>query len=295
MTNAETNTLILRAQSGDIAARNAVVVAHMGLVGHVLRQYRSQHQDRADLMQIGALALMHAIGKFDVSRHLCLSTYASWWIWAGFQRWYRTTGRGVVVPPVDAPGSCANVAILSPGQPGQGIRDGADLLGIDYDTPEVLYESRDRIARCRSEVLGCHEWTPLQRDIIERRLLNEDPDTLDALARDHGVSRERIRQRQVRVEWFICRHFGVLSPAHSKKQRRTPEILMAFVRSLPDGATHYTAALTRDRNNTTAAIRIWGSWDAALRVAGRTPRRLRAPQQHRGGNTRRTNTERTAA
>lgn len=38
-----------------------------------------------------------------------------------------------------------------------------------------------------------------ERDIIQRRRLKDDPDTLEDLSRDYGISRERVRQIEVRA------------------------------------------------------------------------------------------------
>lgn len=38
-----------------------------------------------------------------------------------------------------------------------------------------------------------------ERDIIQRRRLKDDPDTLDDLSKDYGISRERVRQIEVRA------------------------------------------------------------------------------------------------
>jgi RNA polymerase sigma-32 factor len=52
----------------------------LGLVGQLVRTYLPNGMDARDLFQEGAIGLLHAIRRFDPSRGVRLSTYASFWI-----------------------------------------------------------------------------------------------------------------------------------------------------------------------------------------------------------------------
>ncbi len=75
--------LVRRAQAGDTAARNRLVTHTMRAVlraaASARRRY-AQELDIADLTQAGALGLMHAIDKFDLTRGVMFLTYAGHWI-----------------------------------------------------------------------------------------------------------------------------------------------------------------------------------------------------------------------
>ena len=69
-------TLITRAQSGDEAAMEKLVVDNMGLVRTVAVKFRDRGTEFEDLMQIGTLGMIKAIHSFDTSRGTAFSTYA---------------------------------------------------------------------------------------------------------------------------------------------------------------------------------------------------------------------------
>ena len=68
--------LITRAQSGDEAAMEKLVVDNMGLVRTVAVKFRDRGTEFEDLMQIGTLGMIKAIHSFDTSRGTAFSTYA---------------------------------------------------------------------------------------------------------------------------------------------------------------------------------------------------------------------------
>ena len=69
-------TLITRAQSGDEAAMEKLVVDNMGLVRTVAVKFRDRGTEFEDLMQIGTMGMIKAIHSFDTSRGTAFSTYA---------------------------------------------------------------------------------------------------------------------------------------------------------------------------------------------------------------------------
>lgn len=64
----------------DIEARNAVVIANLGLVRPVAKGYRGRGLDLDDLIQCGYLGLIRAAETFDPGRGYRFSTYAHFWI-----------------------------------------------------------------------------------------------------------------------------------------------------------------------------------------------------------------------
>ena len=76
ITEEETQNLLLAAQAGDFAARERLCGAHMGLVGSIVRRFRSSGRERDDLFQVGCLGLLKSIDRFDPSYQVCFSTYA---------------------------------------------------------------------------------------------------------------------------------------------------------------------------------------------------------------------------
>ena len=72
-----TNTqLILRAQAGDEAAMEELVVLNMGLVRSLAIRFRDRGTEMEDLIQIGTIGMIKAIRSFDLERGTTFSTYA---------------------------------------------------------------------------------------------------------------------------------------------------------------------------------------------------------------------------
>ena len=55
--------------------------------------------------------------------------------------------------------------------------------------------------------------TDRERRIIECRILSEDPPTLEALGREMGVSKERVRQLEVRARTKLRGELAQFQPA----------------------------------------------------------------------------------
>ncbi len=68
--------LIRRSQEGDKAAREILVEENLGLVHHVVKRFLGRGVEAEDLFQIGAIGLVKAVDRFDISFGVRFSTYA---------------------------------------------------------------------------------------------------------------------------------------------------------------------------------------------------------------------------
>lgn len=68
------------AQAGDAKARQRLVEANMRLVINIAKSYRCRSVSLEDLVQEGAIGLMHAVERFDPEKGFRFSTYATHWI-----------------------------------------------------------------------------------------------------------------------------------------------------------------------------------------------------------------------
>lgn len=71
-----TEELICRSQEGDKEARETLIEENMGLIHHVVKRFLGRGVEAEDLFQIGAIGLMKAIERFDLSFGVRFSTYA---------------------------------------------------------------------------------------------------------------------------------------------------------------------------------------------------------------------------
>lgn len=80
LTQEEEMVLTRAAQSGDQRARQRLIEANMRLVINIAKAYRSRTIPMEDLVQEGAIGLMHAVNRFDPDKGYRFSTYATHWI-----------------------------------------------------------------------------------------------------------------------------------------------------------------------------------------------------------------------
>ena len=85
-------TSIQKAQTGDKIARDALVTGNLGLIYMVIKRFGGRGYEQEDLFQIGAIGLIKAIDKFDVTRELSFSTYAVPMIIGEIKRFLRDDG-----------------------------------------------------------------------------------------------------------------------------------------------------------------------------------------------------------
>ena len=87
-----TSVLIARSQAGESEAREVLIESNLGLVRHIVRRFSGRGYDLEDLFQIGAIGLIKAIDKFDLSLGLKFSTYAVPMITGEIKRFIRDDG-----------------------------------------------------------------------------------------------------------------------------------------------------------------------------------------------------------
>jgi RNA polymerase sigma-B factor len=97
---AESDKLLLRKyhEEGDLAAREQLIEQYMSLVRSLARRYSYRGEQLDDLVQIGSIGLIKAIDRFDLTRGVELTTYATPNIIGEIKRHFRDKGWSVRVP-----------------------------------------------------------------------------------------------------------------------------------------------------------------------------------------------------
>jgi RNA polymerase sporulation-specific sigma factor len=85
----EQTELIVLAQNGDIEAKEKLVKANLRLIYSVAKRFAYCGKEMEDLFQIGAIGLLKAIDKFDLSYQVAFSTYAVPMIMGEMRRYIR--------------------------------------------------------------------------------------------------------------------------------------------------------------------------------------------------------------
>jgi RNA polymerase primary sigma factor len=79
-------------------ARDELVRANARLVISIAKRYQNLGLPLMDLIQEGNIGLMRAIDRFEPSRRLRLSTYATWWVRQAINRAVANQGRAIRLP-----------------------------------------------------------------------------------------------------------------------------------------------------------------------------------------------------
>ncbi len=207
LTREEEYELAAAAKSGNAKALNTLARANLPFVVSVARKFTSRGTRLDDLVQEGNIGLMKAIEHFDPSKNVRFATYAVWWIRAYITR-YLKDNRSQVRGGEAARGIMSDVSLDAP------IEDDSDMAYIDRiedtasDAPDVAFmklERDEEVSLALQKVkkrIGDLGW-----DIVQERLTQDKPRTLEELGARWGVSRERVRQVELKTKTFLERYF----------------------------------------------------------------------------------------
>lgn len=85
-------------EEGDMDAREKLVMSHLNLVRFIANKFKNRGEPIDDLIQVGYLGLLKAIDRFDPSRGLEFTTFATPTIMGEIKRHFRDKGWSVRVP-----------------------------------------------------------------------------------------------------------------------------------------------------------------------------------------------------
>jgi len=231
-------SILKKRRRGYQKVRRELAEANLRLVVSIAKNYRNRGLPFADLIQEGNRGLMRAVDKYEYRRGFKFGTYATWWIRQGVQRALADHARTVRVPchqigliakmerkrselaaTIGREPTPEEVALalgiteaetrslrtvgrqpVSLHEPigGDGERALEDFLSdtntINPGETVDLRLLKERI----NEVL--RSLAPREREVIELRFGLKDgtPKTLDEVAKQYGITRERIRQIEAR-------------------------------------------------------------------------------------------------
>ncbi len=239
LTADEEKELAIRFAAGDRIARNKIIEANLRLVVSIAKRYNNYSLPLIDLIEEGNLGLIKAVERFRPEKGFRFSTYASWWIRQSIERALVNQGRTVRLPVhvaselskmlrvarelgqgLDREPTLLEIAITL-GKPVSHVQHLQELntrncslekpLGAegDYHLLDTLADTSGETPQSRldSEDLSVQisVWiaslTEHERKILILRfgLGDEEPQTLEAIGKRFGVTRERIRQIEART------------------------------------------------------------------------------------------------
>ncbi len=225
------------AKQGDFQARQTMIERNLRLVVNIAKHYVNRGMALLDLIEEGNLGLMHALEKFDPERGFRFSTYATWWIRQNIERAIMNQSRTIRLPVHVIKDlniilrAKRHLEAFSEREPAP--EDVAHLLDRPVEDVRRTLQFNERMASLDAPLdidpmlsIGesiaddqnpgpelrieqaeiqtyVQEWmaqlSDKQRSVIERRygLNGREACTLEELARDLSITRERVRQIQL--------------------------------------------------------------------------------------------------
>ena len=237
LTPKEELALTRRVKLGEFAARQQMIERNLRLVVNIAKKYLNRGMPLLDLIEEGNLGLMHALDKFEPERGFRFSTYATWWIRQNIERAIMNQSRTVRLPVhvIKELNVCQrawrHIETQGEGEPSMAdvahlvdkpVEDVRRILGLnerlvsldaplDIDPSLTISEAiPDEQCQMPEDMLQTaqveryvHRWLDQLNDkhrwVVERRfgLNGYEVNTLEELADDLDITRERVRQIQL--------------------------------------------------------------------------------------------------
>ncbi|MEA5050374.1 MAG: RNA polymerase sporulation sigma factor SigK [Oscillospiraceae bacterium] len=171
-----------RMRAGDPAARDELIRRNMRLVVHIVKKYYAGPGEQDDLVSVGTIGLIKAVGTYRDGRGTRFSTYASRCIENEILMQFRQSKKAQntvsISDPLDTDADGNTLSIL-------------DVVAAEGEIGDALEHSCDA---ARAVGLVQRVLTPRERRITELRygLSGQPPLTQQAVAKRLGISRSYV-------------------------------------------------------------------------------------------------------
>src|SRR5581483_11445878 len=185
--DAETPDLVLRAQSGDTAAREQLIGNLLPLVSALARRFRTEGLDQTDLIQEGIVGLLRALERYDPQRGVPFAAYATWWIRQALQDARSDFIRPFRLPPKAlrqlSQLKSEHQRIYQAEQRSAGVAELAQRTNIDLEQANALAVADARVRSLDEPVDASHDEVGSLGDLLADPLSSAAyEDVIDAVA-----------------------------------------------------------------------------------------------------------------
>lgn len=220
--------------TGDPEVRDQLIVSHLNLVRFLASKFKNRGEPLDDLIQVGTIGLIKAIDRFDPSRGLEFTTYATPTILGEIKRHFRDKGWSVRVPrrlqELSAKVNQANDELTNELSRSPSVEEIAKRVGASVDDVLEAMESSSAYSSVPLEGGGSSDDDDAPSVIdhyatedenlaaSDDRIVLEDA-IRDFSPREKGVIRMRFFEGMTQVE--IAERLGISQVQVSRLLRRT--------------------------------------------------------------------------
>jgi RNA polymerase primary sigma factor len=232
LTAAEEVELAKKIERGDRQAKERMINSNLRLVVHIARRYAGHGVPLGDLVQEGVIGLNRAAEKFDWRKGFKFSTYATWWIRQACQRAVANQSKTIRIPvhvderrkkiarvrqqfetkhgrepTLKELAKAAGMSLTHAREALEAVEasvslntrvgDGDAELGELFSDPASVDPEEAAAVSLRSRAVrqALTKLPERERRIIELRFgFDGDQMPLEAIGRELGITRERVRQ-----------------------------------------------------------------------------------------------------
>jgi len=230
--------LAQRIEQGDALARNQMIEANLRLVVKIAKRYMNRGLPFLDIIEEGNIGLIKAVERFKIDKECRFSTYATWWIRQSIERALINQSRTIRLPVHVSDDinrmvkTSRELASQSQGEVdpselaeamGTNINHVRRLMSLirktysiehpmgengDYSLIDTIEDTSTVVSSTQAENKDTMSHigrffaslTPTEKKILILRfgLNDKEPQTLETIGQELGVTRERIRQIEVK-------------------------------------------------------------------------------------------------
>lgn len=231
--------LARKIEKGDKGARNTMIESNLRLVVKIAKRYMNRGLPFLDLIEEGNLGLIKAVERFNLAKECRFSTYATWWIRQSIERSLVNQARTIRLPvhvsddisrmlriargltqELHREPAVEEIAVAMKTKVAY-VRRLMTLLrrtcsietplgeGNDYLLIDTIEDNSMVSPSLQLENISCYgeisahfdQLTETEQKILALRfgLDDNEPQTLDTIGQQFGVTRERIRQIEVKA------------------------------------------------------------------------------------------------